>query len=189
MAKDKKSFVLYTDLIHTVEKLPNATAGELFKHILRYVNDENPETDNFTIDIVFESIKQQLKRDLLKYEERAERSRSNGLKGGRPKKPRKPSGLLENPDEPRKPDSVSDSVTVNDSVNENVILLKSNTEWKNLLMKVHKIDLKEFERQVDLFSLSADMGRGFEKIKSHFANWIKQQELITNVKPPFEPYG
>jgi hypothetical protein len=43
MAKNKKSFVLYCDLIHTIEKLSNEQAGELFKHILRYVNDKDPE--------------------------------------------------------------------------------------------------------------------------------------------------
>lgn len=45
MAKDKKSFILYADLIHTV-KLPDDKAGTLFKHLLKYVNDENPITDD-----------------------------------------------------------------------------------------------------------------------------------------------
>ena len=44
MAENKKSFILYCDLIHTIEKMPNEKAGELFKHILMYVNDKNPET-------------------------------------------------------------------------------------------------------------------------------------------------
>lgn len=69
MAEDKKSFLLYTDLIHTVNKMPNEKAGELFKHILSYVNDLNPETDDLIIQLTFEPIKQQLKRDLLKYKE------------------------------------------------------------------------------------------------------------------------
>ena len=42
MAQDKKSFLLYCDLIHTIDKLPNEKAGELFKIILQYVNDKNP---------------------------------------------------------------------------------------------------------------------------------------------------
>ena len=42
MAKDKKSFVLYVDLLHTVEKLTDEEAGRLFKHILEYVNDKDP---------------------------------------------------------------------------------------------------------------------------------------------------
>ncbi len=70
MAKDKKSFLLYTDLIHTLEKMSNEKAGELFKHIMRYVNDLDPKTDDLIIDLTFEPIKQQLKRDLKNYENR-----------------------------------------------------------------------------------------------------------------------
>ena len=70
MAEDKKGFVLYADLIHTINKMPSEKAGDLFKHILRYVNDEEPTTDDMLIDLVFEPIKQQLKRDLRKYEDK-----------------------------------------------------------------------------------------------------------------------
>jgi hypothetical protein len=70
MAEDKKGFVLYADLIHTINKMPSEKAGDLFKHILSYVNDENPTTDDMLIDLVFEPIKQQLKRDLRKYEDK-----------------------------------------------------------------------------------------------------------------------
>lgn len=68
MAEGKKSVLLYCDLIHTVKKLDNETAGLLFKHYLSYVNDENPVTDNILVEVVFEPIKQQLKRDLGKWE-------------------------------------------------------------------------------------------------------------------------
>ena len=34
MAKDKKGFILYADLIKVVSKLPDETAGKLFKIIL-----------------------------------------------------------------------------------------------------------------------------------------------------------
>ena len=69
MADNKKSFVLYCDIIKTVEILPNETAGELFKHLLSYVNDEEPQTDNMLVKLAFEPIKQQLKRDLEKWQE------------------------------------------------------------------------------------------------------------------------
>lgn len=69
MAKDKKSFILYSDAIHTVEKLSDTDAGQLLKHLLRYVNDQNPTTDNPLVEIAFEPIKQQLKRDLVKFED------------------------------------------------------------------------------------------------------------------------
>lgn len=68
MADNKKSFLLYCDLIHTVSKMPKDKAGELFMHILEYVNDKNPETDDLIIQLTFEPIKQALKRDLQKYE-------------------------------------------------------------------------------------------------------------------------
>ena len=80
MAENKKSFLLYCDLIHTVKELPNDKAGELFKHILSYVNDENPVTDDLIIKISFEPIKQQLKRDLQKYEGIRERNAANARK-------------------------------------------------------------------------------------------------------------
>jgi len=116
MATNKKSVLLYCDLIHTVEKLDNETAGELFKHYLRYINDQDPATDNVLVDVLFESIKQNLKRDLVKWEIRAERSKENGKLGGRPKNPKEPSGLIDNLDEPRKPVTVKDTVTVTDTV-------------------------------------------------------------------------
>jgi hypothetical protein len=66
--KDKASFVLYSDLIHTVSQMPDDKAGLLLKHILSYVNDENPTTEDLIVKLTFEPIKQQLKRDLKKWE-------------------------------------------------------------------------------------------------------------------------
>src|SRR5689334_14437163 len=86
MAENKKSFLLYCDYIHMVEKLPDEKAGQLFKHILNYVNDNNPKSEDILIEIAFEPIKQQLKRDLKKYEQKAVINRENGKKGGSPKK-------------------------------------------------------------------------------------------------------
>ena len=83
MAEGKKSFVLYADLIHTLEKMPSEKAGELFKHILRYVNDQNPVANDLIIELTFEPIKQQLKRDLEKWNNEIKPKRSNsGRLGG-----------------------------------------------------------------------------------------------------------
>lgn len=108
MAKDKKSFMLYIDQMGTFNKLTDEQAGKLIKHIFKYCNDEEPESD-FVTELAFESIKQALKRDLKKYENICSRNSSNGSKGGRPKKPKEPSGLLGNPEKPKKADSDSDS--------------------------------------------------------------------------------
>lgn len=69
MADNKKSFLLYCDLLQIVKKLPKETQADLFIHILEYVNDLNPIiTNNILLEIAFEPIKLQLKRDLVKYE-------------------------------------------------------------------------------------------------------------------------
>ena len=80
MATDKKSFLLYCDLIHTVEQLTDEQAGDLLKHILRYVNDKEPQTENVITRIAFEPIKQSLKRDLQKYEDIRKRNQDNARK-------------------------------------------------------------------------------------------------------------
>jgi hypothetical protein len=80
MAQEKKSFLLYVDLIHTMEKLNDEQTGRLFKHILRYVNDLDPEPQDQFTEVVFEPIKQCLKRDLIKYEGIRERNKENANK-------------------------------------------------------------------------------------------------------------
>ena len=80
MATDKKSFLLYCDIIHTIDQLTDEQAGHLFKHILQYVNDKDPETDNVITKIAFEPIKQSLKRDLQKYEDIRKRNSENARK-------------------------------------------------------------------------------------------------------------
>ena len=39
----KKSFILYSDILDIIEELSDEQSGVLFKTILRYVNDMNPE--------------------------------------------------------------------------------------------------------------------------------------------------
>ena len=81
MAENKKGFVLYCDLIHTIKKMPDDKAGLLFKHLLAYVNDENPITDDLLIELTFEPIKQQLKRDLDKWEDEVIKRGDSGALG------------------------------------------------------------------------------------------------------------
>ena len=81
MAKDKKGFILYADQKALFEQLPNDKAGELIKFIFAYVNDENPETDDLIINLAFTPIKQQLKRDLIKFEETKEKRSEAGKAG------------------------------------------------------------------------------------------------------------
>jgi len=82
MAKNKKSFLLYCDLIHSVENMTDDEAGKLMKHLLRYVNDLNPEPPDRVTSLLFEPIKQQLKRDLVKWSDKSEKASERGRLGG-----------------------------------------------------------------------------------------------------------
>ena len=90
MAQGKKSFQLYVEWIEVFNELDNEDAGELIKHIFKYVNDENPETKNKLVSLSFIQIKQQLKRDLKKWKVKSETNKANGALGGRPKNPKEP---------------------------------------------------------------------------------------------------
>lgn len=80
--EEKKSFVLYCDMIHTVELLTDESAGRFLKHLLRYVNDQKPEESDPLVKIAFAPIEQQLKRDLDAWRKRKEINAKNGREGG-----------------------------------------------------------------------------------------------------------
>lgn len=63
MQEDKKRFLLDNNLIHTLSHLSNDKAGELFKHILAYVNNQDPTSEDVVINLAFEPIKQDLIKD------------------------------------------------------------------------------------------------------------------------------
>lgn len=183
MAENKKSFLLYVDLIHTVNQLPDDKAGQLFKHILSYVNDENPITDDLITKISFEPIKQQLKRDLKKYESICDRNSNNGKLGGRPKnpkKPKKPTGLFGNPKKPKKADNDTDNDTDND------ILFKEKNNFSNELFKdpqwnedvcrMNKINSDALLKYLDKFDLKLKTELipkiNKQEYASHFSRWL-----------------
>ena len=124
MAENKKSFVLYADLIHTVDKMPSEKAGDLFKHILKYVNDMNPETEDLIIQLTFEPIKQQLKRDLKRWESKQEQRKQAGLRSAevRRTKMNEDERPLTTVNEDEQTPTVNGNVTVNE-IKENIYSL------------------------------------------------------------------
>ena len=125
MAENKKSFILYADLIHTIEILPDEIAGKLFKVILAYVNDKDPKVEDLLLQISFEPIKQQLKRDLLKYEDKKNQWSEAGKKSAIQRaliKSSKRSTDSTNVNERSTDSTDNDNVTVNVNVNDNEII-------------------------------------------------------------------
>lgn len=75
MAENKKSFLMYADMRHTTDLLTDEQAGQVFKWLLDYVNDDHPEPLPGLLGAVVEPIKQQMKRDLEKWDKiKAKRS-------------------------------------------------------------------------------------------------------------------
>lgn len=128
MAEDKSSFILYADLLPTVEKLSDKRAGILFKTILRYVNDKNPEVTDILVDLVFEPLKQKLKRDLKKWEaERSKKSEAGklgGIRSGEARRSRSKRSTASK-HEANEAVSVSGNESVSDNVNGSVRLPQS----------------------------------------------------------------
>lgn len=126
MADGKKSFILYCDQKGTWDKLSNEQAGVLIKHVIAYVNDENPIAPDFITELAFEPIKATLKRDLIKWERQQVINIENGKKGGRPSKANEteqnqnnPVGFSETQSNPKK--GVSVSASASGTVNGNAI--------------------------------------------------------------------
>ena len=161
----KKSFLLYCDQIGLFKKLPDEQAGKLIKIIFEYVNDLNPEINDVLLDVAFDPIKLQLKRDLMNWNNIVERNRINGSKGGRPKnptQPKEPTGLIGKPKEPKKADSDTDNDTVtdNDSETQNLKAEQARPTYDNFLKFFNEKMNRKF--------------KGCDKSKRQFAARVKQ---------------
>ena len=77
---------LFADSSETIEMLSDTEAGRLLKSLLRYVNGRElclSGNEKF----VFGMLKAQIDRDAAGYQDFLDKQRSNGAKGGRPRKP------------------------------------------------------------------------------------------------------
>jgi hypothetical protein len=181
MAKDKKSFLLYCDIIHTVEKLDDVQAGKLFKHLLKYVNDQDPTPENPLIEIAFEPIKQSLKRDLIKYEGIRERNSENAKKRWNATASDR---IPKVPNNTKNADSVSDSDSVisKDIYRSFAHLSITNADVEKLLTKYSIDDIDEVLDSIENF-------KGNKKYSSLYltaSKWLSKNKKTTEVEEPKE---
>jgi uncharacterized phage protein (TIGR02220 family) len=156
MAKDKKSFILYVDQKDLWKKLPDEIAGKLIKHIYAYVSDENPSSDDLIIEIAFEPIKQQLKRDLKLFEEKRVKRSEAGIAGAN----KRWQEIANDSNRINSIAKIADNVNVN--VNDNVI---DNINYQALLDFVNKSFGRNFKVVSDKIqrSYKARLKEGYKK--------------------------
>ncbi len=135
MAENKTSFVLYSDQRTLINLLSNEQAGILLKHIFAYVNDENPICEDQLITIAFEPIKQQFKRDLVKWERTKEGRSAAGKASAEARRINK---IQQTSTNVNKAQQTSTNPTVNDNVNVNV-----NVNVIKDILSVRKVNFSE----------------------------------------------
>lgn len=154
MAKGKKTFIFYSDWINMVREMPDKDAGELLKHILSYVNDENPNTDNLLVKMAFGHMKPMLKNDLDKWENIRQVRREAGSKGGK-------ANAKQNKANAKQVEAVNVNVNVNDNKKKNIEERKR--EFANSLAPY----VQEFGRKtvLDFYSYWAEHGEKDRKFR------------------------
>lgn len=183
--KNKKSFIMYTDYQKHINRLSDEEAGRLIKAVLEYTNTSIEPELSPAADMAFSFIKEQIDRDLEKWEDTCQKRSEAGKLGGRPRirkdpdlaqdsnpesniepkqsKAKKAIGFLENQTKAKKADN--DTVNVSEYVNEtendidNVSEYVSENENKNDIDNVSEYvsdAIDEFEEIYDPFTDIAD---------------------------------
>jgi uncharacterized protein YdaU (DUF1376 family) len=194
MAENKKSFVLYADLINNIDHLTNEEKGILFTHLLEYVNDMNPILENRVVLSAWKFIQSQLKRDLVKFEEVKGKRSDAGKESARLRALNKEQ---QNPTKATSVESVqqtSTNPTVNVNDNDNVInkvdfkglmdlysnqIGESGSDiWRESVYRKHKIKQGNLRELVDHFIIHLGTQTGgeynepFNKFRTYCSNWI-----------------
>lgn len=170
---DKKSFILYCDLLENIESLSMSQRGELLTAILLYENEkELPEMDGL-VKLAFSFIKLDLDRNAEKYNAICEKRREVGKLGGapkgnknalkQPKQPKQPNGFENNQNnqmvfettknnqkQAKQPDNDNDNVNDNDNDNE-INIYKKNTKKKHGSFLNVCLSDEELERLINDF--------------------------------------
>ena len=126
MAENKNSFVLYADLIKSIEHLTYEEKGILFTHLLEYVNDMNPILTDRLILTAWKPIELQLKRDLKKFEEVKAKRSVAGKRSAELRALKNDEQTPTNPTSVESAEQTPTNPTDNDNDNDNVNVINSN---------------------------------------------------------------
>ena len=194
MAQGKKTFIFYSDWINLVREMDNEDAGELLKHILSYVNDEDPTTENKFVKMAFGHMKPMLKSDLEKWEEKIKRFSDMGKESAKKRKVKHKTTKVE-----PTLTYVEHTCTVNDNDNVNNTIttedaddvlkrlesfaknINPKTTWVEGMYRVHKLKEKNLTHVVKRFVdhaltlPSEKIPKNQNEFQNHCNHWTRIQ--------------
>ena len=143
----KKSFLLYMDYAEHLDQLTDAECGQLLRAIFAHEDPERPEPTYLrgAAAMAYSFIKAQLDRDREEYEKKCETNRKNGLKGGRPPKPKESQETERFFEKPKKPDTDTDTDNDTDTDTDN------DTETIKTLSPPAAVDAPKKDLQAERF--------------------------------------
>jgi hypothetical protein len=206
----KKSFVLYADLLESIDHLSDQESGILFKHILKFVNGQDSEIQDRIIMTAWKPIELQLKRDLEKWDKTLEQRSKAGKASAESRKASQHNSTKSTHVESvqRTSTNSTDNVNVNDSVNVNdnendfkkreliqrvrlnnqvFFELKASDQWLEIVgMQFHRNKedvIQHLGRFYHEIISKDDYKTNTKDAKNHFINWIKKDNPITKYYP------
>ena len=183
MAENKKGFILYADQKELFTQLSDEQAGKLIKHIFKYVNDENPVSEDVIINIAFTPIKQHLKRDLDKFNETKERRSKAGKIGmaNRWQNITNDNDVIPVITKNNKRLQSITKITDNDNVNDKDNILHIYRAFAHLSLSIEDFDKLRIEYSADQINNVLDSIENYKQNKSYSSlyltakNWLKKE--------------
>jgi len=193
MAENKKSFILYADLINNIDHLTLEEKGMLFNHLLEYVNDMNPILTDRVVLSAWKFIQSHLKRDLVKFNDVKKKRSDAGKESARlralkkeEQNSTKSTSVQQTSTNPTDNVNDNDNVNVNDNVNKDINTRKQ--EFYNSLI-IYKSNYTE-SMIIDFYDYWSEHGekdRKFRKEKEksfntelRLKNWNKRSKTYNN---------
>lgn len=176
---EKRTFLMYSEWHPLLEGMSDEQAGQLFKKIYAYQTGKEYEIQDALILGVFNMIKAKFDADRKLYDEKCEKNRANGAKGGRPKKQEKPKETERKPKETErleeKPKAKKEEPKKN-SYGEYQNVKLTDEEYKRLNTKFGEGNTAEAIRILDTYIGSLSPAKKKEYLKKDhnlcMQNWV-----------------
>lgn len=173
MADKRDSVIFYHSQVNKCRKhMTSDQFGRLMLALFDFDEGLEPQVDD-DIALAFELLSLQNEIDRKKYEEKCQKNRENGKKGGRPKKPSKANGFFENPNDNEKKNEKKNK-NVNDNYSHDDVYSFGSFENVNLTETEYFALKSTYERVGELIDKVSIWLRGAKNdVPDHYALCVK----------------